>query len=310
MNTGENVTSEVKPPAPLKADGDLGKNWCNWKSDFIKFMEGEDPTESYKDRWGTFLLMFIGPIGQDAFKEMSFDSTFDKENFDALLKKLDLHFIFRTTEKLCKGNISEYVNNLMEIAKLSNHSDVQSIVKEKIISDIIEQKSDEDFQKFLQSLNLSEIISEWMSIQNFTIQTNNKNNHEQNVIVKKRLMNNLIECIRCGTQHMRNQCPAHGKQCNKCKKFNHLTEKCKSMTYIKHCLKCGTGHKPIECPAFGYVCTKCGKNNHYSWKCQVPMVKNCSRCGTDHVMSLCPAQGKVCPRCEKPNHLENKCKKI
>lgn len=172
----------------------------------------------------------------------------------------------------------------------------------------MQQTSDADFQVFLRSLNLSEIISEWMSVQKFTNQTNDNQSRQQYVVAKKCPMDsNAIECIRCGRQHTRNKCPAHGKQCSNCKKFNHFTEKCKSITYVENCKKCGAEHKQTECPAFGYTCTKCGKSNHYSWKCQVPMVRNCSRCGTDHVMTLCPAQGKVCSLCKKPNHLEKKC---
>ncbi|XP_053976467.1 uncharacterized protein LOC128875129 [Hylaeus volcanicus] len=305
---GEKVPNKAQPPAPLKANGNLDKNWCTWRSDFIEFMKVEDPTESYKNRWGTFLLMFIGPIGQEAYKKVSLDTSLDKENFDALLKKLDLYFIFGTKEIQYKGNITDYVNNLMEIAKASNHSDAQDIVKQKIINDIMRLKSDKDFETFLQSLNLSEIISECISLQKFTNQKDKKTNPEQ-TFTKKRLINNSLSvCVRCGLQHTRNKCPAHGSQCNNCKKFNHFTEKCKTnVKFVDNCSKCGTGHKQIECPAFGYACTKCGKNNHYSWKCQAPMVRNCSRCGTDHIISLCPAQGKECSRCKKPNHLETKC---
>lgn len=155
---------------------------------------------------------------------------------------------------------------------------------------------------------MSEIISEWISLKNFSDQTNDKCNKKQTIVTTHPINNNITECIRCGTKHTRYKCPAHGKQCSNCKKFNHFTEKCKSnASYIENCTKCGTGHKQTECPAFGYACTKCGKNNHYSWKCQVPIIRNCSRCGTDHVMSLCPAQGKVCSLCKKPNHLETKC---
>lgn len=309
MNKGENVIKEMQGPPPLSAEGDSKKNWCSWRSDFVEFLKKEDPTESYKDRWGTFLLLFIGPVGQEAYKKLSMDQISDKENFNVLLKKLDFYFLFGSKQMQRNESISEYVNSLMDIAVKSNHRDPQGIVKEKIIDDIMQQKSDADFQRFLQSLNLSEIISEWMSVQKFTNHTNDNQSRKQYVVAKKCPMNsNVIECIRCGRQHARNKCPAHGKQCGNCKKFNHFTEKCKStITYVENCKKCGAEHKQTECPAFGYTCTKCGKNNHYSWKCQVPMVRNCSRCGTDHIMTLCPAQGKLCSLCKKPNHLEKKC---
>ena len=35
-------------------------------------------------------------------------------------------------------------------------------------------------------------------------------------------------CANCGNKHPKQKCPAFGRQCNKCKKFNHYAKMCRS----------------------------------------------------------------------------------
>lgn len=51
--------------------------------------------------------------------------------------------------------------------------------------------------------------------------TNNYNNYINN-------------CTRCGFSHNVNKCPAFGKQCNKCKRLNHFSNKCVSKVNVLH----------------------------------------------------------------------------
>ncbi|XP_033332789.1 uncharacterized protein LOC117224163 [Megalopta genalis] len=304
FSTDNGTKDEAKFLQPLKNDsGDLSKSWCCWRSKFLNFLKYEDESEICKNSWGNYLLMFIGPIGQEAYKIISTNDVSLKDNFNALLLKFDIYFIYKSKKLQPNENINEYVNDLKKLATDSNHPDIDCIVKEKLINDITTAGHNAEMETYLRSLTLSEITSELATFQNF------KKDHCKIDVPKKTVKQRIIiDCIRCGKRHTHNNCPAHGKQCDTCKKFNHFTENCKSSTkFVENCSKCGTNHKQIECPAFGYTCCKCGKSNHYSWKCQMPVIKNCPRCGTDHAKSLCPAQGKVCTKCNKPNHFEIKC---
>lgn len=149
-----------------------------------------------------------------------------------------------------------------------------------------------NFEIYLKSLDLYKITLFWKQCEELTLQTHFDTEY--------------ICCIRCGTRHSRNRCPAHGQQCTNCKGYNHLTNYCKTK-YVSDCTKCGTSHVQSRCLAFGEVCKNCGKINHFTWMCQIPIVKDCTRCGKDHAVSACPAQGQVCSRCDKPNHLMSKC---
>jgi len=187
-----------------------------------------------------------------------------------------------------------------------------NIVKEKIIKDIKNynftekvfiQSEGEDLESYLQSLDLDKITLFWKQCEKLTLQRN----HEVTQTQPFSDLNLIeMECVRCGTCHSRNRCPAYGLQCDNCKGYNHFTNKCKGK-YVSNCTKCGMSHVQSRCHAFGQTCVKCGKINHFSWLCKIPFVKNCLRCGKDHAISMCPAQGHTCSRCNKPNHFEEKC---
>lgn len=230
------------------------------------------------------------------------------------LKKSGNFFIETTSTLLAIYIDYIYCFLFQQVAIASTHSDPVSIVKEKIIQDlastkftgkamVVVQSRGENLASSLQLLPLNEITLFWEYCVKLMSQENRENvPRELNFTLLQRPM----ECIRCGTIHVRNNCPAHGTQCANCKGYNHFTDKCK-VRYVYNCSKCGCDHVQSRCMAFGKLCMKCGKTNHFSWLCLIPIVKDCSRCGTDHAMTTCPAQGHVCSRCNKPNHFKEKC---
>ncbi|XP_026830439.1 uncharacterized protein LOC105280614 isoform X2 [Ooceraea biroi] len=306
------IFSKMQDFPPLEATvKNIGRNWWMWKKNFLSFLQKEDPKELYKDQWVTFFLMLIGPLGKQAYKDLSSRNAQRTKELKILLSDLDLYFIFGVKNKPTDENIDRYIDSLMLLAIASNHSDPVSIVKEKIIQDIRNcnftgktmlflQSRGENLVSYLQLLDLHKITLFWKHCEELTAQTN----APKEVTINAQLGD--ARCIRCGTCHDRNNCPAHGMQCTNCKGYNHFTRNCK-VKYVRNCTKCGLDHVQSRCLAFGERCTKCGKTNHFSWLCQVPVVKDCSRCGGDHAVSACPAQGRMCSRCNKPNHLKEKC---
>ncbi|XP_012059149.1 PREDICTED: uncharacterized protein LOC105622340 [Atta cephalotes] len=298
------------PPLNVTEQRNVGRSWCAWKQNFLSFLQKEDAKEIYKNQWTIILLMLIGPDGKKVYKNL-FPNTQTKD-LGTVLLKLDMFFIFGFKEKQKSESIDQYIDCLMLAALASNHSDPVNIVKEKIIKDIKNynftekvfiQSEGENLESYLQSLDLDKITLFWKQCEKLTLQRN----HE---VTQTQPFSDLslieMECVRCGTCHSRNRCPAYGLQCDNCKGYNHFTNKCKGK-YVSNCTKCGMSHVQSRCHAFGQTCVKCGKINHFSWLCKIPFVKNCLRCGKDHAISMCPAQGHTCSRCNKPNHFEEKC---
>lgn len=97
----------------------IGKNWCEWKENFLYFLQKEDPTERYKKQWTIILLKLIDPfvnnhirIKIQAYKYLSYENNPTKD-LELLLRDLDVYFIFGTREKQREENIDKYVDELM-----------------------------------------------------------------------------------------------------------------------------------------------------------------------------------------------------
>ncbi|KYM95769.1 hypothetical protein ALC62_13587, partial [Cyphomyrmex costatus] len=298
---------------PLDVTGcDIGRNWCAWKQKFLSFLQKEDAKQIYKNQWIVILLMLIGPHGKEVYNRL-FQNDNTKE-LETVLLKLDAFFIFGFKEKQKNESIDQYIDSLMFVAQTSNHSNPVNIVKEKVIKDIKNynftgqamlfiQSKGEGLESYLQLLELHKITLFWKHCEKLMSPRNDEDTQMQSSSNLKFIE---LECIRCGTCHNRNRCPAHGLQCDNCKGYNHFTNKCKGK-YVSNCTKCGMNHIQSRCYAFGQTCVNCGKMNHFSWLCKIPIVKNCLRCGKNHAISMCPAQGHTCSRCNKPNHFEVKC---
>lgn len=310
-----NLFNKMKRIPPLKiVENNTGRNWCAWKQNFFDFLHKEDPEERYKTQWTVIFLYSIGPVGEQAYKNLSYENCPTKD-LGTLIHALDLHFIFGSRKKQRDENVEKYIDNLMLIAISSHHRDPVSIVKEKIIQDIknynftgeemlFVQSKRTNLESYLRSLNFHQMTSFLKQCEELTSSKNNED--ARNQIPPHLQSTEIIECARCRRHHNRNRCPAYGKQCDNCKGYNHFKENCR-VKYVSNCTKCGTNHVQSRCLAYGKTCTTCGKSNHFSWLCQVPIVKDCFRCGFDHAVSMCPAQGKICTRCNKPNHLQEKC---
>jgi len=98
---------------PLSATGNnVGRNWCVWKQKFLSFLEKEDAKELYKHRWTIILSMLIGPVGEEAFKNLSQNARQTKD-LGTVLRELDIYFIFGLRKKQNIESIDKYIDSLM-----------------------------------------------------------------------------------------------------------------------------------------------------------------------------------------------------
>jgi len=98
---------------PLSATGNnVGRNWCAWKQKFLSFLQKEDAKELYKHHWTIILLMLVGPIGEEAFKNLSQNAHRTKD-LGTVLRELDIYFIFGLRKKQNVESIDKYIDNLM-----------------------------------------------------------------------------------------------------------------------------------------------------------------------------------------------------
>lgn len=91
----------------------IGRSWCAWKQDFLSFLQKEDSNEIYKTQWTVILLMLIGPLGEQAYKDFPSCNASQMQDLKTLLCYFDLYFIFGCRKKKEDENIENYIDNLM-----------------------------------------------------------------------------------------------------------------------------------------------------------------------------------------------------
>lgn len=99
---------------PLSVTGSsVSRRWCAWKQKFLSFLQKEDAKELYKNQWKIILLMLIGPVGEEAYNNLS-RNVHQTKDLGTILHELDMYFIFGFQRKKQRNeSIDKYVDSLM-----------------------------------------------------------------------------------------------------------------------------------------------------------------------------------------------------
>ncbi|XP_076376728.1 uncharacterized protein LOC143259209 [Megalopta genalis] len=287
----QRVPPTVSPPQPFLTLEEFFENWSSWKQNFLKY-KASMPRNT-ESGWENTLLNLMGPIGQDIYTTIK--SPYKSEHLDALLIKFDEYSIFKTKRRLPRENVYEYIDDLQTIVRSKNFENIEPIIKQRILSEIDEAEFTTVAKTFMpkfifasayNKLMLKEIAFLW----DFYISQRN--------------------CKKCGNDHEPNKCPAIGKQCQKCNKFDHYNRRC-PLSFMFECKYCGGSHFIKKCPAYNAICTECQRLNHFSWKCQTTHISECHFCGMSHAASRssCPGNNAYCIYCQLKGHFSSKCKR-
>ncbi|XP_076295257.1 uncharacterized protein LOC143216261 isoform X2 [Lasioglossum baleicum] len=284
------IVPSVAPPQPFLTMNDFSENWRLWKQTFLQYkasIEGSTQTD-----WENTLLNLMGPIGQEIYTVIK--SRYQRMNLTMLLKEFDEYSVFAAKRRLPRESIYEYMDDLQAIVRNKNLPNGEDRIKDRIWVEINESEFTNaakkliptfEFSSAYKSLTLKQVAFLW----DFYLTQNN--------------------CSKCGNEHTdSNSCPAIGKQCKKCNKFDHYTRRC-PLSFLNNCRYCGGMHRFKQCPAYNEMCTKCNKPNHFYWKCQSIQILQCRFCGMSHSAdrSICPAINSFCLYCNARGHFSSRC---
>ncbi|XP_015181185.1 PREDICTED: uncharacterized protein LOC107068878 [Polistes dominula] len=293
-----------KPPAEIKNLQEFINSWNMWKEDMRLYLMRQDYNKKDYDKWGLYVLNFMGSISLEIFENFIFNKDEDKNNFTVLIDKFDAYHKFITTVKFENESVINYIKRLKDnytknikdidnMVKNKIQEEIEKFYKERFIAIASSKIPDFNFKKTLKSLTITEIAFLWDLCNNSI--------WEENKI-----------CKYCGRLHPKDKCFAFGKECNKCKRRNHFSKYCPGVMYINNCSFCGGDHGAKRCLAYDETCSKCNKLHHFSWMCsKIRMLRNCKFCGLAHVMdrSKCPALISLCSICKQTGHYDIKCPK-
>ncbi|XP_014216061.1 uncharacterized protein LOC106644879 [Copidosoma floridanum] len=313
MGCAKSKTKHVAIPWTLASHS--RQEWIAWRNCFLTYMH-EHYIPVYKQ--GNKFFELIGNVGLEIAKNFYYHNTASETDINTLLFKFDVYFIFGCRKRHANESIGQYVTALKDIAEKTAKSNIEKVLKEKLLQDLKSEKMFEEFSKIVPSfsnvtdyetLALHELIFIWeecerpQDIKEWVMSLEaRKRDAFEHIRAKNR-------CLHCDKFHIGEKCKAMGEKCWKCGNFNHFA-RCCLKTYVKDCPFCGTDHVQTKCPAFAKDCPRCKKMNHFSWQCFTEMILICDFCGQGHINNRqhCPAVNSTCCNCRKKGHYSFKCR--
>ena len=247
---------QLKPPSAFSFDGNVSKEWKQWKRSF-KFFLAATESDGKSDKIKTsILLTCIGSKGREIYDSFTFEAVGDEMKLDAVVKCFDdyceprknitmARHKFLTHKQVLGQSFNEFVTelkNLSEDCELGTLKD--SPVKDIIICGVNDRQLKERYLRE-DGVDLIKVIKIGQAAEQTKLHARELHGGDPNVNeineLKRRGQNyafssrkNIIDnCRYCGRSHLKGTCPAYGKVCVNCSKPNHFAAVCRSREIIK-----------------------------------------------------------------------------
>jgi transposase InsO family protein len=242
------LAKRAKPPKPLSLVENEVENW-----------------KLFKKRWGNYTLLsgleqrpnnyqvaeLENCLADDALKlleSFSFDTTEDKRTVTEILAKFESYamgevnetyerFVFGSRKQLDDEPVEKFVSDLRLLVKTCHYCPTcePSLLRDRIVLGIRDEATREELLKVRQ-LDLAKCVdicraNESASSHRKALKPDTVHKIEES----RRSDASTRECLFCGTNHpmKKELCPAWGKKCNKCDRFNHYESKCKGVSHYR-----------------------------------------------------------------------------
>ena len=253
----------LKPPECLTSLTE--ESFRNWRKRYEMYTLASGARNQTEEVQVALLLHCIGPECHDIYS--TFDIC-TPVTYNTVIKQFEEYFIPHKNESLesykffsrkQKENESfdVYLTELRKLASECCFGELKDrMIKDKIVSGVLSSKlrdkllreSDLTLKKTILICKAAELATERVkemeegtSVDRIKTFTKKKKENvfqkkdfnqkkKENFYPKKNFVkrDNYPECGRCGFSHARNNCPAFGKKCMKCKKIGHFARRCRS----------------------------------------------------------------------------------
>lgn len=252
----------LRPPAALQLTGNVAENWKRFKQRFELYLAAIGGDEKCDKMQASIFLHVVGDEALEVYNNFTFSAK-DKMKLNKIMDKFEAYCIpkrnvtferhrFFTCVQKMGETIDQYVNELRNRGKTCEFGGLtESLIKDRIVCGITDnglrerllREPDLDLGKALALCRASETVKtqakELLSDVSCNVDAVKRDAHKYHKHKtsddkkwtgqsNKNRVTNQKSCTRCGTQHPPRQCPAYGKQCNKCNKDNHYARCCKN----------------------------------------------------------------------------------
>uniref|UniRef100_A0A6P7GMJ4 Uncharacterized protein LOC114344216 n=1 Tax=Diabrotica virgifera virgifera TaxID=50390 RepID=A0A6P7GMJ4_DIAVI len=256
----------LKQPKAMSVSGDMAVNWKKFKNSFELYSIATGCKEKSQQIQAAVFLHCIGEDVLDHFELSLNLTEAEKQNYEVLIKKFEKEFVpqsnlsveshkFNRREQEPGESFDSFLGDLRRLASGCDFGALKDrLVKDRIVIGIRDKKTKD---RLLRETNLSlaktiEICKAAEQTEEYVRQLMDKTNTLEVSDVRKRNLNrsqgkqqlnsqqntnyqrgnqnvargSTAKCGRCGRSHVFNACPAMGKQCTNCYKYNHFNKFC------------------------------------------------------------------------------------
>ena len=233
----------------------IAEKWHQWKQTMQLFIELTMTKSSEKEKCSAFLYV-IGQAGRDIYNTMTLTEK-ETGKIDVLFTKFEAYckpkqnvtierYHFNTRAQGRGETIDQYVTELRLIAKNCKFGNLENeLIRDRIVcgtsSDDVRQRplrvEDLSLDKAIsicradaESKQSSQYLAENSDRVHGLRKSHSAQSQRSSGRGGKQSTTEPMKqpCGSCGLRHPRKQCPAYGKQCRKCNKFNHFSKYCGS----------------------------------------------------------------------------------
>ena len=229
----------------------VGMRWSTYKMRFNNFLVASTGKNISEIDDGVKKAKLLYCVGERAF-EMYETVQRDTDTYEDVIKAFDQMFISQINTEYEKYVFSQakqhrdepfdaFVSRLRLLAKNCGYGDeLENEIKSRIIQGcyseqlrvkaLTDNPSPVDLIKLGRSMEAASRQAQDISEQKWrgggrvsAIRSTNRWRDEQNIHHEER-----VSCKNCGFFHIEGECPAYGKQCYNCEKYNHYARKCRN----------------------------------------------------------------------------------
>ena len=233
---------------------DLEQSWKNFFQ-HVQFMFTGPLKDKNEEEKCSFLMLWVGEKGRSIFQTWNLNDENKKklqsyyDGFEQYVKPrsniIYNRHKFQSRMQNQDETFEQFVTELQLLVKDCGYDKNDEMVRDRIVTGVKNSKirekplnvgSDLTFAKTLDIARAYEISHTQCSAiedkrvnsvtSKKTPSSRNPAKHEYRSGTEKQ----QISCGKCGYDHVKQQCPAYGKRCNRCKKLNHFQKMCKTKT--------------------------------------------------------------------------------
>lgn len=243
----------VKPPPPLRTNGEISKNWQGFKQRFELFLTASETSgKPRKEATKTALLLSIaGEEAIEIFNTFEYQQEEDSSDYKTVVQKFDAYFagqsnevheryVFRSRIQKPGEPFEHFVRDLKTQAASCNFGSLkESMIRDQIVygttDSNLREKLLRDNNLTLQKAELAGKAAEAAAGHQEVWARELKEVDPVGVAPIDKTFSPgpaFSKCLRCGRKHAPRSCPAFGMKCRKCHRRNHFAICCKTTTEV------------------------------------------------------------------------------